>query len=120
MGLINLDKPKPELNHITISLSLYQRVKVINTVNNLFSAHKALSYYKDKAINKHVSFLSKHKCQISKKIFADEAGEIIFKSFFVSVKHFNISKQIMCIRNSLCIFEMSKTRHYRIYIFFCP
>ena len=55
--------------------------KVINTVNNLFSAHKALSYYKDKAINKHVSFLSKNKCQISKKIFAHEAGEIIFKSF---------------------------------------
>jgi tRNA(Ile)-lysidine synthase len=55
--------------------------KVINTVNNLFSAHKALSYYKDKAINKHVSFLSKNKCQISKKIFTQEAGEIIFKSF---------------------------------------
>ena len=55
--------------------------KVINTVNNLSSAHEALSYYKDKAINKHVSFLSKNKCQISKKIFAHEAGEIIFKSF---------------------------------------
>ena len=55
--------------------------KVINTVNNLFSAHKALSYYKNKALYKHVSFLSKNKCQVSEKIFTQEAGEIIFKSF---------------------------------------
>jgi len=55
--------------------------KIINTINNLFSAHKALSYYKNKALYKHVSFLSKNKCQISEKIFTQEAGEIIFKSF---------------------------------------
>tara|TARA_B110000014_G_scaffold243044_1_gene213100 strand:- start:138 stop:1205 length:1068 start_codon:yes stop_codon:yes gene_type:complete len=55
--------------------------KVINTVNNLFSAHKALSYYKNKALYKHVSFLSKNKCQVSEKLFTHEAGEIIFKSF---------------------------------------
>ena len=55
--------------------------KIINTINNLFSAHKALSYYKNKALYKHASFLSKNKCQISEKIFTQEAGEIIFKSF---------------------------------------
>ncbi len=55
--------------------------KIINTINNLFSAHKALSYYKNIALHKHVSFLSKNKCQISEKIFTQEAGEIIFKSF---------------------------------------
>jgi tRNA(Ile)-lysidine synthase len=55
--------------------------KIINTVNNLFSANKALSYYKNKALYKHVSFLSKNRCQISEKIFAQEAGEIVFKSF---------------------------------------
>jgi tRNA(Ile)-lysidine synthase len=55
--------------------------KIINTINNLFSAHKALSYYKNNALYKHVSFLSKNKCQISEKIFTQEAGEIIFKSF---------------------------------------
>ena len=55
--------------------------KIINTVNNLFSANKALNYYKSKSLNKHVNFFSKNKCLISKNIFLEEAGEIIFKSF---------------------------------------
>ena len=55
--------------------------KIINTVNNLLSANIALSYYKNKALYKYVSFLSKNKCVINKKIFSEEAGEIIFKSF---------------------------------------
>ena len=55
--------------------------KIIKTVNNLLSANEALSYYKNKSLYKHVSFLSKDKCLISKKIFSEEAGEIIFKSF---------------------------------------
>ena len=55
--------------------------KIIKTVNNLMSASKALNFYKNKALYKHVSFISKHKCLISKKIFIEEAGEVIFKSF---------------------------------------
>jgi len=55
--------------------------KIIKTVDNLISANKALSYYKNKAIYKHVSFMSKGKCLINKKIFLEEDGEIIFKSF---------------------------------------
>ena len=55
--------------------------KIINTVGNLISANKALNYYKNKALYKHTSFLSKNKCLINKKIFSDEASEIIFKSF---------------------------------------
>tara|TARA_Y100000590_G_scaffold468215_1_gene650024 strand:+ start:1505 stop:2575 length:1071 start_codon:yes stop_codon:yes gene_type:complete len=55
--------------------------KIIKTVNNLVSANQALNFYKKKAIHKYVSFLSKNKCLINKKIFSDEAGEIIFKSF---------------------------------------
>ncbi len=55
--------------------------KIIKTVNNLDSANQALNYYKNKAIYKHVSFLSKNKCLINKKIFSEEAGEIVFKSF---------------------------------------
>ena len=55
--------------------------KIIKTVNNLLSANKALNFYKKKSIHKHVSFLSKSKCLINKKIFSEEAGEIIFKSF---------------------------------------
>ena len=54
--------------------------KIINTVNNLFSANQALSFYKNKALYKHTSFISKDKCLVNKKIFYDEAGEIIFKS----------------------------------------
>ena len=38
-------------------------------------------YYKEKALHKHVTFLSKNKCLINKQIFIDEAKEIIFKSF---------------------------------------
>ena len=55
--------------------------KIIKTINNLLSANKALNYYKNKALQKHVSFLSKKKCLINKKILSEEAGEIIFKSF---------------------------------------
>ena len=55
--------------------------KVIKTVANLVSANEALIYYKKKSLQKHVSFLSKDKCAISEKIFAEEANEIIFKSF---------------------------------------
>ena len=55
--------------------------KIIKTVNNLLSANKALNFYKNKALHKHVSFLSKNKCFISNKIFSEETGEIIFKSF---------------------------------------
>ena len=55
--------------------------KIIKTVNNLVSANQALSFYKKKALYKHVSFLSKNKCLINRQIFLEEAGEIIFKSF---------------------------------------
>ena len=40
-----------------------------------------LNYYKNKALYKHVSFLSENRCLINNKIFFEEAGEIIFKSF---------------------------------------
>ena len=36
---------------------------------------------KNKALKNHLSFLSKNKCLINKKIFSDEAEEVIFKSF---------------------------------------
>jgi len=55
--------------------------KIIKTVDNLLSANQAINFYKNKALYKHVSFVSKSKCLINKKIFSDEAGEIIFKSF---------------------------------------
>ena len=54
--------------------------KIINTVDNLVSANQALNFYKNKALHKNVSFPSKKKCMISKKIFSEEAGEILFKS----------------------------------------
>jgi len=55
--------------------------KIIKTVNNLVSANQALNFYKNKALYKHTSFLSKNRCLINKQIFSQEAGEIIFKSF---------------------------------------
>ncbi len=55
--------------------------KIIKTINNLLSANKAINFYKNKALNKHVSFLSPHKCVINRNIFLNESGEIIFKSF---------------------------------------
>ena len=55
--------------------------KIIKTVKNLLSANKALNYYKNKALYKHVSFLSENKCSINTHIFSEEATEIIFKSF---------------------------------------
>ena len=55
--------------------------KITKTVDNLVSANQALNFYKNKALYKHASFVSKNKCLINKKIFSDEAGEIIFKSF---------------------------------------
>ena len=55
--------------------------KIIKTVDNLVSANQALNFYKNKALHKHASFVSKNKCLINKKIFSDEAGEFVFKSF---------------------------------------
>jgi len=55
--------------------------KIVKTVNNLLSANKAINFYKNKALYKHVSFLSENKCLINRQIFSDEADEIIFKSF---------------------------------------
>ena len=55
--------------------------KIMKTVDNLLSANQALTFYKNKAIYKHTSFVSKEKCLINKKIFEEEAGEIIFKLF---------------------------------------
>ena len=55
--------------------------KIIKTVDNLVSANQAINFYKNKALYKHASFVSKNKCLINKKIFSDEAGEIVFKSF---------------------------------------
>jgi len=55
--------------------------KIIRTINNLLSANKALNFYKNKALYKHVSFLSNDKCLINTQIFSEESGEIIFKSF---------------------------------------
>tara|TARA_B100000029_G_scaffold84345_1_gene75044 strand:+ start:2295 stop:3365 length:1071 start_codon:yes stop_codon:yes gene_type:complete len=55
--------------------------KIIKTVDNLFSANQALNFYKNKALYKHASFVSKNRCLINKQIFSEEANEIIFKSF---------------------------------------
>ena len=55
--------------------------KIIKTVENLVSANQALNFYKNKALYKHASFVSKNKCLINKQIFTEEANEIIFKSF---------------------------------------
>ena len=55
--------------------------KIIKTVDNLTSANHAINFYKSKALYKHTNFLSKSKCLISRKIFFDEADEIVFKSF---------------------------------------
>jgi len=55
--------------------------KIMKTVNNLLSAEQAINFYKNKALYKHATFVTKNKCLINKKIFTDEAGEIIFKSF---------------------------------------
>ena len=51
------------------------------SLNNLMSARKALNFYKNKALQKYASFLTKNKCLINTQIFYEEAGEIIFKSF---------------------------------------
>jgi len=55
--------------------------KIMKTVDNLLSADQALNFYKNKALYKHASFVSKSKYLINKKIFSDEAKEIVFKSF---------------------------------------
>ena len=55
--------------------------KIIKTVNNLLSANKAINFYKNKALYKHVSFLTENRCSINNQVFTEEAGEIIFKLF---------------------------------------
>mgnify|MGYP001192166139 CR=1 FL=1 len=55
--------------------------KITKTVENLASANQALNFYKNKALYKHASFVSKNKCLINKSLFLEEAAEIIFKCF---------------------------------------
>tara|TARA_Y100000590_G_scaffold435809_1_gene555667 strand:+ start:2165 stop:3235 length:1071 start_codon:yes stop_codon:yes gene_type:complete len=55
--------------------------KILKTVQNLVSANQAINFYKNKALYKHSSFISRDKCLINKQIFTEEAGEIIFKLF---------------------------------------
>ena len=55
--------------------------KILKTLNNLLSANKAIDFYKNKALYKHASFLSKNRCIVDTKIFTEEANEIVFKSF---------------------------------------
>ena len=55
--------------------------RIINTIQNLSSANQTLNFYKNKAIYKHASFVSKNKCVINRKIFSEESAEIIFKFF---------------------------------------
>jgi len=53
--------------------------KINKTVSNLMVAKNALDFYKKRAINDNVNFLSKNSCIINSKIFFTEANEIIFK-----------------------------------------
>tara|TARA_B100000686_G_scaffold353336_1_gene458534 strand:+ start:1214 stop:2305 length:1092 start_codon:yes stop_codon:yes gene_type:complete len=55
--------------------------KILKTINNLLSANNAINFYKNKALYKHVSFLSENNCLISKQIFSEEAGEVVYKCF---------------------------------------
>jgi len=55
--------------------------KIAKTIENLVSANQALNFYKNKALYKYVSIVSKNKCLLNKQIFSEEAKEIIFKSF---------------------------------------
>jgi len=61
--------------------------KISKTVENLVSANKALNFYKNKALYKHATFVSKNRCLINKQIFSEEAEEIIFKSFSDILSH---------------------------------
>jgi tRNA(Ile)-lysidine synthase len=55
--------------------------KIMKSVENLTSANQAINFYKKKAFDKYIYFLKKGQCNIDKKIFKNEAKEIIFKSF---------------------------------------
>jgi len=59
----------------------FDDTKIEKTIDNLLSAKKAIDFYKDKALYKHVTFLSKNNCVVNVKIFSEESKEIIFKSF---------------------------------------
>jgi len=55
--------------------------KIIKTINNLSSSHEAINFYKSKAVKKYVKFVKKNNCLISRDLFLNESGEIIFKLF---------------------------------------
>jgi len=80
---------------------------IIKTINNLLLANKALNYYKNKALYRHVSFLTQKKCLVNTQLFFEEAEEIIFKSFsdilsLVSGKYYPPrSKKIMNLINRI-------------------
>ena len=54
--------------------------KISKTVNNLLTAKNSLDFYKQKALQNNVNFLSKNICIINSKIFVDEAEEVVFRA----------------------------------------
>ena len=54
--------------------------KISKTVSNLLTAKNSLDFYKQKALQNNVNFLSKNICIINSKIFIDEAEEVIFRA----------------------------------------
>ena len=87
---------------------------IIKTINNLLSANKSLNHYKNKALYKHVSFISKNKCLINQQIFLEESQEIIFRCFsdilsLVANKYYPPrSKKIMNLIN-----RIQKTKYHK-------
>jgi tRNA(Ile)-lysidine synthase len=53
--------------------------KISKTISNLLVARNSLDFYKKRAIQNNVNFLSKNSCIVNSNIFIDEADEVIFR-----------------------------------------
>ena len=86
--------------------------KIIKTVANLTSANEALSFYKNKALHKYSSFISKNKCLINKKLLSDEAGEIVFKSFSEILSNISGTYYPPRSKKIISLIERLKEKHF--------
>ncbi|MAJ23117.1 MAG: tRNA lysidine(34) synthetase TilS [Candidatus Pelagibacter sp. TMED64] len=116
----------------SLELDGFKINRILNTINNLKKAKKALEFYKNLALKKHVKYIKNYSCIISINLILDESEEITFRCFseiFVSVsgtyypprstkisRLINSLKKVNFKKSSLgnCLIQ-KKTRFYNYY-----
>ena len=65
----------------SLELEGFKTNRILNTINNLKKAKKALEFYKNLALKKYVKYIKNYSCIININLILNESEEIIFRCF---------------------------------------